>query len=130
MRGRILSTGYNGAPMGMPHCSHECDCDFVYRHAYYDAVDHRNFCRSLQPCHVSVHAELNAYAFAARHGVSTFGSELYTTDSPCLTCAQLVINAGTVLVDYQREYRVTDGLELLQSAGICLVHSPHDMMEA
>ena len=71
--GRILATGYNGAPAGMPHCEHEKGDD--------------------TPCEVTVHAEANAIAFAARHGVRTEGAELHTTHSPCLTCAKLIINA-------------------------------------
>lgn len=96
--GRILSSGYNGAPAGMPHCHH-------------DLID-------ANPCTVAVHAEANAIAFAARHGTWVDGADLYTTDSPCLTCAQLIVNAGIATVHYHRPYRLTLGLDLLDHANV------------
>ena len=72
--GRILTTGYNGAPAGMAHCNHSPD--------------------EVNGCQNAVHAEANAIAYAARYGISLEGAELYSTFMPCLACAQLVINAG------------------------------------
>jgi dCMP deaminase len=96
--GRILSTGYNGTPRGMAHCEHA------------DA----------EPCATSVHAEANAVAFAARHGVGLDGSVLYTTLSPCVVCAQLAVNAGIVRVVCAKVYRNTDGLDLLLRASVAV----------
>lgn len=115
--GRILVSGYNGAPAGMEHCDHACDCpgsmsDLTHGHA--------EKCNSRQPCTESVHAECNAIAFAARYGISLEGAEMHTTDSPCLPCAQLMINSGIVRVRYLREYRRREGLELLRAAGVKL----------
>jgi dCMP deaminase len=97
--GRILSTGYNGAPAGMDHCLHT----------------------NSEPCKTAVHAEANAIAFAAKHGVSTRGSTLYTTHSPCLTCSHLIINAGVVRVVYETVYRDPGPLKLLESVGVLVV---------
>lgn len=114
--GRILSTGYNGAPAGMPHCDHSCDCaDFLTGDRIHA---HANECRVLQPCDITVHAEANAVAWAARTGVMTNDSELHTTVSPCLSCAKLLINAGVVRVVYQEQYRDAGGIELLLNAGV------------
>lgn len=99
IEGRILSTGYNGAPAGMNHCLHTND----------------------ESCKTAVHAEANAIAFAAKHGVSTRGSTLYTTHSPCLTCSHLIINAGVTRVVYELVYRDSGPLELLGSAGVLVV---------
>lgn len=97
---RIISTGYNGSPSGMPHCRHDPE-------------------GTIQgPCTKAVHAEVNAIAFAAKNGVSTDGSYLYTTDSPCINCAALIINAGIKEVKYGRKYRDSSGLELLERAGV------------
>ncbi len=95
---RIISTGYNGAPAGMLHC-------------YHAPLDDR-------PCERTVHAEANAIAFAARNGVSTGGAVLYTTHSPCVTCARLIINAGIMEVIYEQVYRDVRGINELKAVGI------------
>lgn len=101
--GRVLSTGYNGAPVGMQHCTHPPG----------------------EPCQRSVHAEANAIAFAARHGVALAGSSFYCTDSPCYTCACLLANAGITELFYNREYRDLSGARLLTDVGI-RVYRLHD----
>lgn len=101
--GRIISTGYVGSPSGLPHCT-EVGCE--------PGPDNG--------CVRTVHAEANAIAFASRFGISTAGSTLYSTHSPCRSCAQLIINAGIVRVVYSSEYRLRDGLYLLESAGVYL----------
>lgn len=98
--GRAFSQGYNGAPAGMPHCNHTLD---------------------EQPgngCTRTVHAEANAIVWAARYGVSTDGTEMYTTHMPCLVCAHLIINAGIMRVVFGKDYRDRSGYDLLVAAGI------------
>lgn len=103
--GRTLATGYNGAPAGRPHCDcREGDTD------------------PSTSCQIAVHAEANVIAFAAQHGVSTLGTTLYTTASPCRTCAGLVLNAGITRVVYSREFRDVAGVSLLRSAGLDVVY--------
>lgn len=97
--GRIISSGYAGAPSGLPHCD--------------PAV-----CNADNPCDRTVHAEAGAIAFAARKGLAVEGATLYCTHCPCLSCAKLIINAGIVEVYYQTPYRLTEGLDLLEQAGI------------
>lgn len=111
--GRILVTGYNGTPAGMPHCDHSCDCG-----TYDSGQGHTPSCRSIPPCVDSVHDVQNCVAYAARLGVSLLGAEVHTTDSPCPICARLIINAGIVRLVYDREYRIVDGLSLLKVAGV------------
>lgn len=109
--GRTLSSGFNGAPRGMPHCNHECDCtDFVDDH-WEDCASGPNGC-------VAVHAEANAIAFAARHGIALLGSTLYTTLTPCVKCAQLIVNAGVARVVWRTVYRDVSGLDLVVASGI------------
>lgn len=99
--GRPIATGYVGAPSGLPHCiSVGCQT----------GPD--------GGCIRTVHAEANAIAFAARHGTSTEGSELYTTTAPCLSCAKLIINAGIRLVVFRERYRDPAGLDLLIQARV------------
>ena len=94
--GRIISTGYNGKPMGMQHCEHHDD----------------------EPCRIAVHAEANGIAFAARYGVSVLDAELHVTHQPCLDCAKLIINAGIRRVVFWLPYRDPSGLNLLNGAGL------------
>lgn len=105
--GRIISTGYVGAPSGLPHCS--------------DVGDQIG---ADGGCTRTVHAEANAIAFAARAGTSTEGSELYCTHSPCLGCAKLIINAGITAVYFENYYRELDGLALLDDAGVYIRQVP------
>ncbi|MBO4549953.1 MAG: CMP deaminase, partial [Bacteroidaceae bacterium] len=65
-----------------------------------------------------LHAEANAITKIARSGNNSDGSTLYVTDSPCIECAKLIIQAGIKRVIYSREYRLTDGVDLLRRAGI------------
>lgn len=125
--GRLLTSGYNGAPAGLPHCNHECDCDQPLKmgpgvSASLSGTElHWETCNSIPPCTTSVHAEANAIAYAARYGMGLEGAELFTTVSPCLSCAQLIIQAGITSVHYVREYRDHAGLNLLSQAGIVIV---------
>lgn len=119
-QGRPLSLGYNGAPAGMPHCTHECDCGFPGEGGLLFEGKHLSSCASTQACLVSVHAEVNAIAFAARHGVGTDGGELHVTMSPCWACAQNIINSGIARVVYAEEYRNPDGLVLLRNADLAV----------
>lgn len=96
--GRILSTGRNGAPSKLTHCDHTYD--------------------SHSPCTQSVHAEVNAVAFAARHGVASDGASLYLTHAPCAACAGVIINSGVESVVYAKHYRSTEGINRLEDAGI------------
>ena len=106
--GRIVSTGYGGAPSGLPHCLDE-GC----------LIGENDM-----GCIRTTHAEQGAIAFAAKKGVSLEGSTLYVSLSPCLPCAKLIINAGIKRVIYLEQYRKTDGVELLKKAGISVEEFP------
>ena len=104
--GRCVSWGYNGAPSGAPHCSEN-------NHGWNSNTD-----VEVMGCRNATHAEANAIAFAARQGISTEGSELFVTVSPCDVCARLVIAAGIGAVYYAEAYRKDDGCQILQKASI------------
>lgn len=121
--GRILSTGYNGAPAGMPHCDH----GYAVSMSRKEMTSPIGLRMSPVPllsegpgrgCRIAIHAEANALAFAARHGLSVEGAELFTTLSPCYECAKLIIAAGLVRVVFDRGYRDPAGTDLLQQAGL------------
>jgi dCMP deaminase len=99
----ILSTGYNGSLRGAPHCDdagHDIDHDHCVR---------------------TVHAEANAVAQAAKHGVRIDQAQIYVTASPCLTCFKLIANAGIAAVYYKEFYRDQRITEYAQQAGVTLV---------
>lgn len=99
----IISDGYNGTPSGF-----------------------ENFCEDengLTKPYV-LHAEANAITKIARSGNNSDGATLYVTDSPCIECAKLIIQSGITRVIYAREYRLTEGVDLLRRAGIEVKYLP------
>lgn len=100
MEGRIISTGYNGAPAGLPHCLDE---------GCYIVDDH---------CIRTLHAEAAAISYAARKGIPLINCDLYCTTAPCFTCAKLIINAGIKAVIFRDDYSDNAGVKLLQRRGI------------
>lgn len=118
--GRIIMTGYNGTPAGMPHCNHTCRCgrDEIGQSLLGTLAHHSPGCPAGDPCKLAVHAEANAIAFAAQNGLCTREAELFVTLSPCYACSQLIINAGLRRVVYGRPYRDETGLDLLSAAGV------------
>jgi len=104
--GRILSTGYNGAPKGFPHCA-EVGCRREGGH-----------------CVRALHAEVNAILQAATLGTSIDGAVLYCTHRPCVRCAMMIAQVGIVRVVYDASY-TGDALgdevaELFARAGIVI----------
>ena len=105
----ILSTGYNGAPRGFPHCL-EAGCR---RDKLNIASGERH-----EEC-VGVHAEQNALLQAGR---DAGGATLYVNAFPCKICAKLIINAGIKRVVMSGEYSDKEGLEYLRMADVELVY--------
>lgn len=96
----IISDGYNGTPVGFENV---CEDDNDHTKPYV------------------LHAEANAITKVAQSNNSSNGATLYVTSSPCIECAKLIIQAGIKRVVYGEQYRLTDGIELLQRAGIEVV---------
>ena len=101
--GRIISTGYAGAPSGLPHCI-DIGCEIGKDGG----------------CIRTVHAEANAISQAARHGVSINKSSIYVTASPCYNCFSLIINSGIKKIVYYEFYRDERILEISRKLGIDL----------
>jgi dCMP deaminase len=107
----IISTGYNGAPTGIRHCS-ETGC---LRAKYQVPSGERHeLCRGL-------HAEQNAIIQAALHGVIAKGATMYCTNHPCSICAKMMINAGVVRVVISNDYNDPLSKEMLDEAGIGVI---------
>ena len=95
--GMIISDGYNGTPSGFENV---CEDDNGIAKPYV------------------LHAEANAITKLARSSNNSDGATIYITASPCIECAKLIIQAGIKRVVYGEKYRLTDGIELLERAGI------------
>jgi len=107
---RLLSTGYNGAPTGVPHCS-ESGC--LRQQMAVPSGERHELCRGL-------HAEQNAIIQAAKHGVRIDGATLYTTHHPCSMCAKMAINAGIKRIVCQQDYPDDLGKTMLRDGGVRL----------
>jgi dCMP deaminase len=109
---RVMATGYNGTPTGLPHCD-EGGCERCNSEVESGT--------NLEACACS-HAEENVIVQAALHGTSTRGATLYTTHSPCTQCAKMIINARISRVVAAEEYPDALGTSLLSQARIQLDH--------
>ena len=107
---RIISTGYVGSPIGLPHC------DDVGHEMH--TVTHPDGHQS-RHCIRTTHAEQNAICQAARVGVSLEGATLYIKMTPCYTCAKMIINAGIKRVVCDQDYHAgARSKEIFAEAGI------------
>jgi dCMP deaminase len=105
---RLLATGYNGAPRGLPHCL-EIGC--LRDELGIPSGTHHEICRG-------VHAEQNAIIQCALHGVSSKDATMYVNGIPCKICAKMMINAGIVRVVYSGDYADKEAFELFKQAGV------------
>ena len=108
---QLLSTGYNGVPRGLVHCT-ERGC--LREQRGIPSGERHELCRGL-------HAEQNAIIQAAYHGVSIQGAELYCTHQPCVLCAKMLVNAGIRTVFIGGGYPDDLALEVFAEAGTLLV---------
>ena len=100
----IISDGYNGTPSGFENICEENNVSKPY----------------------VLHAEANAITKVARSGNSSDGATLYVTASPCMECSKLIIQSGIKRVVYGEKYRLMDGVDLLELAGIQVDYMPDE----
>jgi len=110
---RILATGYNWAPSGLPHC---LDIGCLREEMGIPSGERHELCRGL-------HAEQNVIIQAAYHGVSIKGATLYCTNLPCSICSKMLINAGISDIIYQEGYADSMTEEMLSAAGLKIVQT-------
>lgn len=107
---RIISTGYAGSPVGLPHCDEVGHEMHMITHA--DGTQTRH-------CIRTTHAEQNVICEAARMGIALEGGALYCKMTPCYTCAKMIINAGIKRVVCAQDYHSSArSKEIFQEAGI------------
>jgi dCMP deaminase len=113
---RILATGYNGAPTGLPHC---LDMGCLREELKIPSGERHELCRGL-------HAEQNVIIQAAYHGVSIKEAAIYCTNLPCSICSKMLINAGICDIMYQDGYADDMTEEMLSVAGVGLIQINHN----
>jgi dCMP deaminase len=112
---RIIATGYNGTPHGITNCfDGGCERCKKRDEGEIDWYEYEESC-------ICIHAEQNAIVQAAYLGISTKGAIIYSTISPCSTCAKLIINAGIKKVVAPEKFHDKKGLDLLKKAGVEVV---------
>lgn len=109
---RILTTGYNGAPQGIPSCKERAEC--VREIMGIPSGTRQEMC-------YAVHAEQNAIVQAAKLGLSLEGATLYCTHQPCSICTRLIINSGIKRVVYDEGYPDEFSLKLFSLAGVEII---------
>jgi dCMP deaminase len=112
---RILTTGYNGAPKGMKHCS-EVGC--LREREDVPPGERHELCRG-------IHAEQNTIVQAAAFGVGIGDSTLYCSHFPCVLCTKMLINAGIIRLVAQAPYPDELSRHMLKEADVevCLMDS-------
>ena len=100
---RIISDGYNGTPSGFENI---CEDDDNKTKPYV------------------LHAEANAITKVAASNNDSTGATIYVTHAPCLECAKLIIQAGIKRIVFAEKYRLTEGIDLLERAGLEVVRLP------
>ena len=106
---RIVATGYNGAPKGLPHCEELGGC--LREKLGVPSGQRHELCRAL-------HAEQNAIIQAAVMGNSINGASIFVTHQPCSICAKMIINAGIKRIVVRNGYPDKLAKEMLDEAGI------------
>ena len=97
---QILATGYNGSIPGDAHCEDD-GCIIVDNH-----------------CVRTNHAEINAIAQCASHGVRTKGATAYVTNMPCTTCSKALVASGIKEIIVFSDYHDTLATEFFKKANV------------
>ena len=114
---RIISIGYNGPPVG----THNCDEEWPEQGCARD---------SKGSCSLALHAEENAILYAVKNGSKIEGSTLYTTLSPCIACARLILSSGIKKVYFKDSYAAykglasDEGVDFLVRFGVKVIQHP------
>jgi dCMP deaminase len=92
----VVAIGYNGTARGFP-----------------------NRCDSVEPGKCGcIHSEMNALVKAPGR---LAGKVVFVTDSPCVMCAKLMIQAQVSHLYFRTPYRELAGVEVLRQGGIVVV---------
>lgn len=105
---QLLAYGYNHTPDNIPQCT----IDTCIRKVNNIASGTRH-----EMC-LAVHAEQNALLYALKHQKNVVGATIYITDSPCIICTKLLINAGIKKIYFASSYPDELSFNILKQAKI------------
>lgn len=105
---RVIATGYNGAPADMEHCD---DVGHLMRENH---------------CIRTLHGEENTLLQAAKLGIVTEDTTIYTTYSPCYHCAKKLIAAGIKRIVAGKIYHDEDVLDACKASDVKFIHHDPD----
>ena len=124
---RIISIGYNGMPSGWDNnCENTLFITKDEAQGYnmqsqgFTKTKNGNWTKLKSKPEV-LHAESNAIAKLARSSESGQDAAIFVTHQPCLECAKLIFQAGISSVYYSTEYRLTNGVDFLNTADVLVV---------
>ena len=109
---RILATGYNGPPEGVPHCDELGGC--IREKLNIPRGERQELSRA-------VHAEQNAIIQAAKMGTNIDDTTLYSTNHPCFICAKMLINAGVKKIVFREGYPDKYAKKILKEADVKVI---------
>ncbi len=106
---QLLTSGYNGAAIGVLSCMEEGDC---MRNALGIPSGQRHeICKA-------VHAEQNSIIQAGVHGVSIKDATMFCTHSPCMICAKMIRNARIKRLVTYADYADLEAKQFIMDNGI------------
>lgn len=116
--GRVISTGVNGSPRGMPNCCDVFTLKDRLKPTYY--TDHHKFSSMYE-----VHAEMNAViALGKNTALNEYDNlSMFCTTCPCPDCAKNIVQAGIKDIFFHETYdrQPEGGLNLKKYFGVNVI---------
>lgn len=110
-KGNFVASGYNGTVRGF----HTNECETKVREAWGNQIgvdfpyeDDIGRYRLITDERITIHAEHNLIAHAARRGISIDGGTVFLTHSPCPKCTSLLVQCGITEIIYDELHRSFD----------------------
>jgi len=97
---RMMAIGYNGTPAGCDNtCEEIVDGDIVTKPDV-------------------IHAEMNSLIKFLNSGISSKGSAIFLTHSPCMECSKAIYLSRVSHLYYRNDFRSLDGVNFLRRMGV------------
>ena len=108
----IISSGVNGTPSGYTNCNEKFYKENDIWHDKENEYESDENLHRFWSMNYEIHAEINAISNLTKNGISSYGTSLYTSYSPCFNCAKSIVASGISKVFYRRDF---DNLPLVEN---------------